>query len=101
MQEKTLPKVLVNLKEGSFPVYVAMLCMRWQGDLFLMKVIFLKDLNHSLPCALKLEHRCLKIMSYNTQVRHELLKGKDSATLLLIPLPDTKDATTFKDVTSV
>ena len=100
-QGKTLPKVLVNLKEGGFPAYVAASRARQRGDLFLMKAICLKDLNHPLPRALKLEHRRLKIMSYNTQVRHGLLKGKGGATLPLIPLPDTEDAATFKDVTGV
>ena len=63
-----------------------------------MKAICLKDLNYPLPCALKLEYKHLKIMSYNTQVRHRLLKEKDGTTLPLIPLSNMEDAADFKDV---
>ena len=63
-----------------------------------MKAICLKDLNYLLSYALKLEHKHLKIMSYNIQVRYRLLKGKDGTTLPLIPLSNIEDAADFKDV---
>ena len=66
-----------------------------------MKAICLKDLNYLLSCALKLEYKHLKIMSYNTQVRHRLLKGKDGITLPLISLSNMEDAADFKDVISL
>ncbi|KAG2134072.1 hypothetical protein DEU56DRAFT_700395, partial [Suillus clintonianus] len=67
-QGKTLPNIIVNLKEGGFAAYVAASRARTREGLFIIHPVKLKDLNKILPDALLREDKRLQILQHNTMV---------------------------------
>jgi hypothetical protein len=74
-QGKTLPKVLVNLKEGGFPAYVAGSRETSREGLCITDPVTLQDLNKPLPHSLVVEARKFEAIEWNTEIEHGFCQG--------------------------
>lgn len=83
-QGKTLPKVIVNLKDGGFSAYVGASRAREQKDFCITEPVTLDDLNKPLPEHLIVENKRLIALAHNTLVQH----GFKSGTLVPVPEPE-------------
>jgi hypothetical protein len=72
---KTLPKVLVNLHEGGFAVYVAASCAWTHEDLCISRLVSIQQLNKLLPPELLQEVRRFDIIEHNTYIKHGFHQG--------------------------
>ena len=69
-QGKTLPKVLINLKEGGFSVYVGGSRATSPEGLCITEAILLQHLNKPLPYPLVFEARKFNAIEWNTEINH-------------------------------
>ncbi|KAF8487825.1 hypothetical protein JB92DRAFT_3130409 [Gautieria morchelliformis] len=83
-QGKTLPKVLVNLKEGGFAAYVAASRATSRTGLFITEPVCLVDLNKPVHSDLLFEARRFKTMAANTRITYGFNKGT------VAPVPDAE-----------
>ena len=74
-QGKTLPQVLVNLREGGFAAYVSASRARMREGLFLSEAVSLDDLNRPVSSDLRHECRRLERLEHNTKICHGFETG--------------------------
>lgn len=83
-QGKTLLKVLVNLSDGGFAVYVAASRATTRQGLCITEPVTIQQLNKPLPHDLLQEIRRLEAIEHNTMITHGFKKGT------LISVPDVE-----------
>jgi len=90
-QGKTLPQVLVDLREGGFAAYVSASRARTREGLFLTETVSLDKLNRPVNNDLRHECRRLERLEHNTKVRHGIVAGP------ILPALDPETETSISD----